>query len=210
MKKLLISVLALLLSLAMLVSCDSLQENGNGKTARECSDSLVSLMGEMVASEEYEKMYGLSFSYKDKIDLIKGGDYSKISAVYELSIPDSALISGLVSFDGMSDKLEDYVRSNMLSTIATRVNQRDGVAAVAVASAFTASESFVCPEIKSDTVYLYVFESGCPILVSFVPGEDGAVKLMGHFIISSDFKVENAGEIEEMFKKFGLNGIKAK
>lgn len=210
MKKLLIFILIFALSIAALVSCDEPEESVNGKTARECSDNVVSLMGEMVNSDKFANLYGISYSYKDKIELLKSGDYTKVSAVYELSVTDETFFSGFESFDETSDELAAYVRSNMLPTIATRINQRDGVSTLAVASTYTATQSFVCPELKSDTVYLYVFESGCPILVSFVIGEDGAVKVTANFIISSDFKLDNAAEIEASFKNFGLKGITVK
>lgn len=206
MKKLLVCFIACALALGALVSCSGGGE-ANGKTARECSDAIVSLMGEMVSSEKYESIYGISFSYKNEINRIKSGDYKKISAVYEVSLSNDSLSLGIVGFDGMSENLEAYVRSNMLSNVVSIINQKESASAVAVSSVYTASESFVCKELEADTLYLYVFDGGCPVLVNFDVGDGGAVKLTGRFIINSDFNVENSGEIKSSLESFGFKNV---
>ena len=141
---------------------------------------------------------------------IKNGDYSNPSAVYKLSVPADALMQVDTDLDKLSTDLKEYVHSATYISFASRINQSAGSTSLAVASALSAQNSFMCEGIKDNTVLLYVFDSGYPIVVSFIPGESGSSRAIGYFIINDNFMCGSAREIEESCAIAGVKGVEAK
>ena len=104
----------------------------------------------------------------------------------------------------MSDTLKEYVTSRAQATVATQINAAGGASMIAASSVCTAGKTFVNKELKENTVYLYTFESGTPVMVSFLVGEDGAVSASGSFIFNEDFKTDTEEDMEQFFSEFGV------
>ena len=54
----------------------------------------------------------------------------------------------------------------------------------------------MCDEIEESTVFLYVFEEGCPIVVTFSLGESDSVIATARLIVNDRFNTADANEIE--------------
>lgn len=170
-------------------------------------DEIVSLMNEMVRSESYQAAVVSGDSLQSEIDKIADGDYTASSAVYEISIPDATYDNIMsISMDGdkkddMSDELYAYLEQRMLSSIACQINGAYvGASYLAVSSVFSASKTFVNSDMESDTIYLYIFENGYPVMISFVRGDDGAVSATGYFIMYSDLAGATQEDVENMIE----------
>ena len=179
--------------------------NTSDKPLEKAGEEVIALMREMTVSEEYEKLYGLPDSYSQAVARLREGDYSNAKALYELEIPTSAFSDT----NGISGKLGEYVNSALYLSLANRINQKAGVEALSVSAAYSAQISFVNTSLKENTVYLYVFDNGYPVFVTFLPGEDGSVRAVGYFIINESFAAESADRIAESFASVGISGVTA-
>ena len=206
MKKTIVVILVLAVLTAALVSCTA-----NGKSAKDCSAEVVSLMSEMITSEKYAEFYSLRTSYEETLEKekLKSGNYSSPLAIYELSIPEESLMQEAPKIEDAYKELDQYVKSSLYTSFASLINKGSGTEAMVVSSVFSAKKTFVCEEIKKNTVYLYVYENGYPIVITFIPGESGSVRVSGQLIINDDFYTDDAAKIESSCAQRGIRGVVA-
>lgn len=207
-RKISIGLLIGLLLMTMFTSC-----NENTKSLVECGEDVISLMAEMVDSENYGYLYGLPSSYDKTVSNLRGGNYSKISAVYELSVSEHELFESIdtsIDKESFSEDLYKHVCSSAYVSFASRINQKGGVEAMSVSTVFSAQKSFVNKEMDANKIYLYVFENGCPVLITFVVGEDGSFRAIGYFIINDTFVTDDEHSIIESCEASGINGVTVK
>ena len=179
------------------------------KTLAEYGEEVIALMAEAVGNEDYIALYGGMPQYAKTIDGIKAGDYSKIKAIYELVITEENLLS-LQGFDidedSMSAELYNYICSSAYVSFDSKINVKTGdTNAIIAASIFTMQKSFVSTK-DVNKIYLYVFENGTPIAVTFVSGGDRVIKASGGFIINEDFvsRVEENDRLTE----YGISDVR--
>ena len=203
MKKLFVILTICILLIASLVSC-----NKETVSLKECGESVIPLMAEMIGSEGYKEFYEFSIndSQNEVIDKISEGDYSKASAVYELAIPEDALIND-VAKDDFSEELYNYLCLSQSSSLATFINIHSGNDAVVVSSIFSAQKIFANGNIDEIKTYLFVFENGNPIMMIYTPGEDGSFRASGFFIINDSFATDSESAIAKSCDNAGIRGV---
>ena len=148
---------------------------------------IVALLADMAHNPAFLEVYGVPQSVAPVVERISQGDYSQPSRVYRLT-PQSSL-SGLIgqlagSWGQLPDSVADYLESQTLSLLRTLTLGREGLEQNVVMATFSADKLFVSRELSQDMFYLYMFENGCPVLVSFQGGEDGAVSAQGTFLLN--------------------------
>ena len=178
------------------------------QTLSEQGTEVIALMSEMVKNENYAALYNLSNVYAETVNRVREGDYATPSAVYELTVSKDHLPGVSVDPSDFSDDLYAYVVSAATVSFASQINQKGGDSSLAVSSMFAASMSFVNETVKEDTLYLYVFENGCPVMVSFLMGEDSSFRATGYFIINDAFQTDSAESIQASCKELGIEGVK--
>ena len=207
-RKIFIGLLIGLLLMTILTSC-----NETTKSLVECGEDVISLMAEMVDSENYRLLYNLPAAYDKTISNLRNGNYSKSSAVYELSISEDDLFESIntnIDKESFSEDLYKNVCSSAYISFASLINQKGGVEAMSISTAFSAQKSFVNKEMDANKVYLYVFENGCPILITYVAAEDGSFRAVGYFIINDTFVTDDEYSIIESCKASGINNVTVK
>lgn len=208
MKKFILILTVLILCISM-ISCNFATES-----VIDRGDEIVELVSEMVKSDEYINiMLGNVSLYDEILAEIKAIDFSKVSAIYELKFSQDELIEMLPSSNGDVDKLPKVLKDRLVrglsSALVSRINSRAGIEELAISSVFNASKCYVDKSIKENQYLLYVFESGCSMLISFVPHEDGAVTASGSLILNDSLEYDSADQIEASFKALGINTITA-
>lgn len=167
--------------------------------------SIITLMSEMVKSPEYGKMYSQNETLIAQLETAGQGDYTKPKAVYQVTVSED-LIKTMTQFmlmDELSPALKEYVYQRMRGMLATQLNQDGGAEALAASSITMAQKTFVCDTLdQTGTSYLYTYETGFPILISFTPGEDHTVLASGSFIFSKNFAQATEEELEKLFMLF--------
>ena len=207
MKKSFLSLLVLVLIFALSLSSCA----GKSKSLEKCGNDVISLMDDMLRSDEYAENFGVANEHKEIVEKLRSGDYSSASAIYELSIPEESLTHGDFDFDDYSGDLKEHMRVSLYSSFVSQLNAKEGGSTQVVAtSIFAASKSYVCKSLEDIAVYLYVFENGYPIVVVFTPGESGAIRAYGNFLLNEGVNTDDAEQIEESFSELGIRKVKAK
>ena len=208
-RKLFTVLLACILLLTLLASC-----NGNPKSLTECGEDVISLMAEMLESEEYKSLYNLPAAYDDQVNMLREGNYSQSIAVYELIISEKELldntINNTINKDELSKELYEYICSSAYVSFASRINQTSGVEAMSVSAVFTAQKTYANNNIDSSKIYLYVFEKGCPVAVTFVSDGGDALRAVGYFIMNDEFIAEDENSIKESCEALGIHDVTVK
>ena len=171
-------------------------------------EEVVSLMAEMVNSDEYRHIYYYINSYDEFIAKFREGDYSSTASVYELSVPKTVLLDAYIDDNALSPALNEHVYASAYSMFVPRLIQAGGLDATAASSLFSAQKSFACLAPAGNKIYLYTFQSGCPIAVTFIAGDD-SYRATGYFIINDEFKTDSEQAISDSCKAFGINGVTA-
>ena len=178
------------------------------RKAKECGESVISIMAEMIVSDGYKEFYEFSIneSQNEIINKISKCDYSKASAVYELAIPEDALIND-VAKDDFSEELYNYLCLSQSSSLATAINRHSGNDAVVVSSIFSAQKIFANGNIDEIKTYLFVFENGNPIMMIYTPGDNGSFRASGFFIINDSFATDSESTIAKSCDNAGIRGV---
>lgn len=202
-------VLTVLLCCALLVTLFS-SCSGKRDMLKKCGEDVISMMVEMIENEEYREIYDLSEEYDEEISKLCEGDYSELEQVYELIIPVEQLIDKSLDEDDLSEDLYQYVCSSAFISFASRVNQASGVKAMVASSTFSAQKCFASKKMDESTIYLYVFEDGYPIAVTFVDSGEDAFRGVGYFILNDEFDTDDEDSIKKSCKDLGISGVTVK
>lgn len=161
---------------------------------------LTQSMGELAASEAYARAMSASTELAEVIAAMGAGSYSAPKAAYSVSLPKDAALELIFQGEesGLSDSLAAWVEAKAYTAIPTQLAARAGTAALAAASCVAYGESFVSKALQAPALHLYQYEGDYCAMVSFVPGQDGAVNGSAWFVPSDDAlaSANSAGEVE--------------
>ena len=204
MKKCILCLLAfsLLLSLSACKEADE-ADYASEKELYEEGLFLIETMSEMIQSEEYLKIYSADQNMSSLAESIDTGDYDNPIAIYRIEMPtteeyfESFSDSGKELWEELSPALQKQVENRItFATIASQINGQKGSTPLAFSSIFIASEKNSDLILEEDTVFLYVFDEGTPISVTFT--ESGAMQ--GQFVFVED--IENLSDAKTAFKQY--------
>lgn len=196
-----IKTLSLILACSVLFVLASCGKTNGSKSIYDQGLTLAALLKEMAGSEAYLQLYSSMPEAQETLFDAANGDYTNPKTVYQIRISDSTLLAGI---ENLSDPLREYASSRVQGSLANLINAQRGSSILATASICTAEKTFVCRDFTGNTTYLYTYESGVPVLVSFLAGEDGAVAAYGSFVLPEDFSAESAAEIQQSLKSLGI------
>ncbi len=196
-------MLILLLIAAMMTAALSACGNGSKKTLAEHGMDVVSLMAEMVESEDYCELYSPD-AYRSVVERVADGDFDEPENVYAVTVkPEKALKSLGVSddmLDDLSEPVKEALCSRAYSAIISQLNSTMGVDYIAVAAIYMAEKTFVSEDIEENVMYVYTFEDSVPVAVAFVMGEDGSVSANGWFMFSDGLNFDSAEDLEDSLR----------
>lgn len=172
---------------------------------------LVDLLHEMASSEEYITLFGIpSEIYHEEL---ANGDYENCIAVYQVNISDTQLQSFMklsgIETDNFSDNLISQITKKSYSSfIVQLVARQSGSEALAASSLITGSSLFVYEELKEPTMYIYEYKDSYPVVVSFYPGDDGAVSAGASYFLIDELKTaDEAAFSDALSNQFALLGL---
>lgn len=169
------------LTLTSFVGCGATEKS---KSLYEQGIEVVSIMSEMAESESYLDALSGSQELKDKVFNIGTKTPEKPDVVYEVKVKEDTVLNmlNLSDLEGFSENLQNNLRARIYSVIASQINATEGVAALAASSACTVSKAFINNQMSENTLYLYIYKDGAPVLVSFTSNKDGIVFATGNFL----------------------------
>ena len=157
---------------------------------------VTGLMSEMVDSETYLSMLGSVSAFADVREQVNTHDYDRPVAVYSLRLKDpNALFKAMALKDAKSTEAWNSLPPELQDQLMMRISLRsmcsginakmgtDAIAFSAVATAVVVKEALTGDGPEN---YLYIFEEGTPILVSF-----GYHSAAGYFLFIPKESQEN-------------------
>ena len=166
---------------------------------------VVSLLAEMSKSEEYISLLSGSTEIRSILGEVSKGNYTQPKAVYRISIPESAALNLMeLDISGLSETLQENIKSKVSSMIFSQINAMGGATTLAASSVCTAEKTFVSDELEEDQIYLYTFSNAVPATVTFTRGEDGTVAATGTFLLYEDFQADPASSVRSLLGDFGV------
>ncbi len=168
---------------------------------------MTSLMGEMVNSDRYIELTGIG-DFRDESIIAK--DYDSPTRAYLISIPSFEVLyqkyqnADTSSFDELSDGLKEQVKGWFnFYTVLFRINaDHVGIDELSIFSTLFANKKFD-GKITSSKAYLYIFETGRPIVVVFEPFGDKQFTAKGYFLFVND--VSTLSKVKEIFEPYGCD-----
>lgn len=207
MKKILFKIACVALCVCSfgLVSCkkDEIEE----ANLYEKGIDTILVMEEMMKSEEYAELFGLS-DY-DLTDVL-AEDYRDPTNVYSISVPSNAKILQVLQTSGaidgelwgtLSESLKEQAEFRVgFNTLIMRVNAMyGGSEKMAIASVYTAHLTFN-DSLDETIAYLYVYETGVAVMVTFTPTASAFTASTQLFFADDCASIET---VKEFFTPFG-------
>ena len=200
-----------------LLSGESSQSDG--ETPKELPENslydhgleVISLMREQAGSEAYLRLAGLPESAMDTAKAAAAD--GKLDKVYQVTFPESSLenlyrlMSNEEMLDSFPESIKGAVRKRMISSVASMINGYFcGQEQLAAASICSAGKTFVDYGLGENVIYLYRYSdfNVFPAVVTFLPGEDGAVSANGMVIFTNDIFSFDEGELKSAIEEIGI------
>ena len=208
LKKLLkIAAISLMIATCMsMISCRSASND-----LLKYGDEIVSIINEKINSDKYLSLVDAPAAYRDEVNKLRLGNYREEMTVYQLNLSEKAYYKTIygteLSKDEFSETLYNSIKNISSGRIAATINSKGGVSAVATAALVNAGITFVDTSIKEDMLFLYVFKSGAPILISMKRGDGGAIHATGNIVISNELDTGSVESIKKSFEHFGFECV---
>ncbi len=190
-------------------------------TATGCAESpdfygigleVIRVMDEMVQSRDYLSLFMNNEDSLNMLDTVfNTGDYDKPVSVYRLvqTDPEKWLMAQMKEeeqeiLESFSPALREQVRIRLkgISLLNNQINAKRGVETLAVSSALQALLNKPELEIEEPEYYLFVFNKGVPVLVTY-----SWHHASGMFCALESTETESAESLQECMKSFGLEVI---
>lgn len=205
---------ALLLALALLLGACS----GRKAPAADAPEKSLYRQGQELAAEivetagtpDYLRLLTGDQAVLDLLaQAVEGKDYTAPQTVYRLKVPEEAVekimgMSDAGELDGLPQGLQKRFWEKFFRGIPSQLNAMGGTSALAAASICAAEKTFVSTEVSEPLLYIYAYENGTPIAVTFLPGEDGAVSASGIFLFYDGLDAGSLGEYGAMLEPLGI------
>lgn len=209
MKKFSIVIFVFLLVLAM-TACGKSHNSHYEEVLFDLGIEVTKTMQEMVYSDEYISLY-TAIEFEDEIVKFQAMDYDSPIAVYSVEIPNAKDIlsklgiENIEEYDKLSDNLKEQLDHKVsFSSIISSINAQSGTNTMALCSLLTATKDDKDVELDKSIAYLYVFEKGIPIAVTFT--KSGYAN--GQFLLLNDSN--SYEDISEIFNTYSCEVDKIK
>lgn len=178
---------------------------------KEKGMELIERMDELAADEEYIKSMMSGDSWERKNVLKTAVHKTKPRAVYQVTFDRwDTLFQMLeeeceVSIENMSEQEKEVLRQKAVGGLVN-LFQSSSTENLALSAVCLLEQCFVSQDLKEDMVYIYIYKDACPVAVTFLKGEDGAVLAKAQYIFEEDFDLDS----EKSQVLLGMMGAKVK
>ncbi|SPT70014.1 Uncharacterised protein [Anaerobiospirillum thomasii] len=171
------------------------------------SQSLVSEMEQMLKSEEWIALFTADKDVRQLLLTIKDKNFSKLKTVYKLSpaMKGPAWLALHSDLSSLPSSLQRRINDALYSTLGSRINAQDGPVTLSASSSCTVQQTFVLNTLKDNAIYLLTYENAIPVVVSLIPGQDGAVMASAVAVLNKNFKSSSAEDIENFLSGFNAH-----
>ena len=194
-------VLAMLIITALL----SFASCGGADQLERCDD-LIEDISVLINDEAYYELYNTLENAE--IEKLKAIDLGKPAAKYRLTISEDEMIKAQgVDLDKLSDVAKKRLLPVAASTISSQINIKAGYESTVVSTMFNVGDSFYDKSVKENEYYLYCYDGGVAVVISFAPNDNGVVRAGAYMIINESFVLDEDGDIGALFESFGIRYV---
>lgn len=174
--------------------------------------ALVSDMQALANDAAYIKLMSSATDIKQNIETVASCNYDKPSGVYSISnIKDvskaALLISGLQN-GSLSETADRYIQNSAGAQLANILIARFGGAHnLAASSVIMTSSCFYNPDCTEIKVYIYAYDDAYPVIVSFIPGKNGAVSARASCMLVDSVRGAGKDKINEFLGSSGYQDL---
>ena len=180
-KKTIAAACAALMLAALLAGCGT-SSTGLAEKGLELALS----MDELASLEQYAGSMSASGGVTGLVQKMGEGDYSSPKAIYAIALDDAAAQDILMEGADIPARLKPWMMGRIYASVPSQLTAYSGVEFLAAAGVVAYDECFVFAGLNAPALYLYQYEGEYSVMVSFRPGQDGAVKAAAQFIPADD------------------------
>ena len=199
--KILVVALIIVLDIIILimVSGNKSDDGDNGADENQIAEmsltdrglELVSSMNSLAGNESYRKIIGGSEDIEEIIREISTMDYTSPKQVYKVTNLDDILKLSLSMSESELESFDEEDKEIIINKLAQGIGniimaKKSGVKELAASGAITRQELFVDKSVKEPIIYIYTYQEAYPVLISFIPGQDGAVSANASYLIIAE------------------------
>ena len=174
-------------------------------TLLERGEALIGQLAQLqTAQDSISALYGENYVESTAFSAFASSKYDSPQAVYEIRFTDgvySVLGVSEEELQGMPPVLRDPLHAVKASTVISKIVSKQSPEQIVLLSLLRASTCFTDTSVTENFLYLYVYESGAPITVSFQPQNDGIVQAFASPLFWSDLDTSTAESIAACFKE---------
>ena len=166
---------------------------------------VTSTMESLLKDENYIDLLGFTDSLESSLEYFVASDYDSPTKVYSLSNPDYEKVCEIydIELSGLSSEAKEQLieRLGNIPGIINMINSKTNskIDQIIISSSFTCSLNFKGYNIDDQCSYLYVFETGKPILVAYSNTYEGCCAT-GYFVLLQDPSLSN---VRDTFEPYG-------
>lgn len=189
------------LLLIFLTGCGASRDIPQAKSAETITDQSLSLLDQMIRSDEYASMtLGTDLTRFSEIleDLRAAPELTKPAKVYRLKINKEKLRSYVINEDyDLPGELLEYIEESLYDSIASIANAQKGADYMAIQAVMNAKAGGFCPSEKDATILLNTYDHGYPVLTVIQPLNDGYVEVLSRILFVGVSSEDDISEIKE-------------
>lgn len=184
----------LLAALCMLGTTQAMAED----ELLERAQAMAAKLDRLADCQEYVAMMSGSEEITKQVAQWREHPHNELVAAYRMAIGqeqvDAMLTLGGVDAATLSQEIRGEMLKRLVTSAATMINARMGVAALAASSVLTTSAAFQAEDMTDAALYLLCYKEATPVMVSFCPGEEGVAAATVSYL-AVDWTAEELDEL---------------
>jgi len=168
------------------------------------AEAMTAKLDRLANCDEYVGMMSGSEEITKQVAQWREHPHNELVAAYRMTISqeqvDAMLTLGGVDTAALSQEIRGEMMKRLVSSAATMINARAGVAALAASSVLTTSAAFLAENLTDASLYLLCYKEATPVMVSFCPGEEGVAAATVSYL-AVDVTAEELDELMEPIRE---------
>ena len=108
------------------------------------------------------------------------------------------------------DTLQKKIITQVYGSMASMINANSGTSAMAFAALFNDGGSIKNDTLKERRIFVFVFESGYPVWVTYSPADNGLVSYVSNWIIADCTKIDSEESFISELNLYNIPTLEAK
>lgn len=164
---------------------------------------MIDKMRNLASSKEYVEYCSASSEINRCVSDMAGRLESSPRSVY---VMENMKFDDMKKFSRASSDIRRHVRERMMLALPSRLNAMSGSTALAAASLLFVDDSFLFYGLEECKTYLYLYPSGCAVIVNFRPSSLWNVQAQAGVVVGEFWDdIDSTADVAQLFsEKLGV------